>query len=110
MKGRFKAADISGREDSEHATRAQIIQDFYAAPDQARFGQSIVALVIGYSEAWVERARWMGNGPAFVRLGGTTSTAKNGRTQIFGGRVFYIKRDVVAWLNTQHPVQSTSQY
>jgi hypothetical protein len=92
------------------STRAQVIAEFWAAPDQARFDQIEIAHVLGYSIAWVERARWAGGGPQFVRSGGRNAKAKNGRTQFFGGRVFYVKKDVIAWLEANKPVSSTSEY
>lgn len=33
------------------------------------YSQKELAPILGKSEAWFERARWNGNGPAFVKIG-----------------------------------------
>ena len=33
------------------------------------YSQTDVALLLGVSEAWLERARWAGTGPAFIKVG-----------------------------------------
>lgn len=33
------------------------------------YRQKEVAPLLGKSESWLERARWAGNGPAFVKVG-----------------------------------------
>ena len=82
---------------------------FWGSPDEARFDQRAIAAVSGYSESWLEKARWAGGGPRFIRQGGTEATDKQGKTKLFGGRVFYRKADVVAWLEEQKSVRTTSE-
>ena len=61
------------------------------------------------SLAKLQRDRWAGGGIRFVREGGTTKPDKNGRVQIFGGKVYYLKADIEEHLASKRPVYSTSE-
>lgn len=72
---------------------AELVADFWAAPDEAMFDQKIVALVIGHSESWCEVMRWKGGGIPFYKV---------------GNKVLYQKRDVIA--HRRGTFGSTSEY
>lgn len=55
------------------------------------------AQITGLSTAWFSRARWAGNGPPYVKLGGTH------------GRVQYNREELLKWFEA-HKVRSTSEY
>jgi hypothetical protein len=91
-------------------SRAQLIAEFNELPDDARISERHVAAVRYCSTATLQRDRVYGGGIPFIREGGTIKTDKNGLTRIFGGRVFYLKRDVVAFLEARNrTVMSTSE-
>jgi predicted DNA-binding transcriptional regulator AlpA len=46
------------------------------------------ALILNVSAAWLERKRWEGAGPPFIRVGGPTGRA-----------VRYRASDLLAWIN-----------
>lgn len=60
----------------------------------ALWDQKQVAAYLGKSTAWCERARWTGEGPKFIKL---------------GRNVRYRAEDVVAWVEAQPCVNSTSE-
>jgi hypothetical protein len=70
------------------------ISAFWAAPESALFDQIVVAAVIGYSTAWMERKRWEGEGIPYRKI---------------GRKCRYVKRDVLEWLAQFQRVTSTSQ-
>lgn len=74
---------------------SELVAAFWAAPAEALFSQQTIASVLNKSEAWCERARLVGGGPQFRKLGRS---------------VVYRKADVVAWINRHEPVNSTSEY
>lgn len=95
---------------SNALTRAQLIAEFDAFPDDTRVSEKYVAAKRGCSTALLQRERVYGGGVRFLREGGNLKADKNGLTRIFGGRVFYIKRDVLAFLDARNrTVMSTSE-
>jgi predicted DNA-binding transcriptional regulator AlpA len=54
--------------------------------ENERLTQAQVAQELGVSEAWCERRRWSGTGPAFVKV---------------GRRVRYLRADLDAWVAAQ---------
>lgn len=56
--------------------------------------QSEVAAIIRKSEAWLERARVVGGGPKFLKL---------------GRNVLYRESDIMVWLEAQPCISSTSE-
>lgn len=81
---------------SEMQGKAIDTAEFWKAPPEARFNQKVVAKVIDYSEAWMEIRRCKGGGIPFVKDP--------------GGKVFYLKRDVLTWMDGRGKFESTSQY
>lgn len=75
---------------------ASVVKRFWEAPDQALFTQKELALVAYVSEAYLERLRWSGGGPKYLKLGG-------------GRLVRYTKGNSVSWINGSPPVASTSE-
>lgn len=75
-------------------SRAELLRDFYEAPEEALFDQRMVAAVKNCSTAKLERDRWAGTGIPFV---------KDGR------RVRYVKRDVLADLQRLPVYRSTAE-
>lgn len=75
-------------------TRNKSLIDFYSAPDESLYGQTVIAEVIDCSEAKLERDRWAGTGIPFIKI---------------GRKVKYRKGDVLNWLNQHQPQQSTSE-
>lgn len=68
---------------------------FWNAPAEALFSQKLVANVIGFSESWLERQRWMGGGIRYFKI---------------GRKCLYRKEDVIFWLNQHQKNHSTSEY
>lgn len=81
---------------SEVRVKAVDTAEFWKAPPEARFNQKVVAKVIDYSEAWMEIRRCKGGGIPYVKDP--------------GGKVFYLKRDVLTWMDEAKKCASTSQY
>lgn len=75
-------------------TRNKSLQDFYSAPNESLYGQTVIADVIDCSEAKLERDRWAGTGIPFIKI---------------GRKVKYRKGDVLDWLSRHKPQQSTSE-
>lgn len=48
-----------------------------------------------YSIHWFRRARWMGNGPPFIKV---------------GRRIMYVLKEIDAWFKQHRRYQSTSEY
>jgi hypothetical protein len=71
------------------------LNQFWASPDEALFGQKVIAVATGFSESWFERKRWEGRGIPYLKA---------------GHKCLYRKRDVTEWLSQHHLVTSTSQY
>ena len=90
-------------------TRAELLAEYNTLPNNARLNEQMLAAVLLCSLAKLQRDRWSGGGIPFVREGGTTKADKNGRIQIFGGKVFYQKRDVENYLTRQVTVSNTSE-
>jgi hypothetical protein len=63
---------------------------FWEAPDDALFTSGEIADVRRVSNSLLERERWLGIGPRYLKL---------------RGRIVYRKRDVVQWINetTEQP-------
>ena len=59
--------------------------------DGDKLTQVQLAAFLHKSEAWCERARWAGTGPAFLKIGRS---------------VFYRRRDVEAWLEAHRHVST----
>jgi len=57
--------------------------------------QSEVAEIIRKSEAWLERKRWEGGGPRFMKI---------------GRNVLYRESDLLVWLESQPCISSTSEF
>ena len=70
------------------------LQEFWAAPVSAFFGQVTIAAVCDCSTATLESNRWRGIGIPYRKV---------------TGRVLYRKCDVVAWLEKHALVHSTSE-
>lgn len=56
-----------------------------------RLTQAQLGAELGKSESWCERKRWDGSGPAFIKVGRS---------------VFYLRRDVEAWLESRRHVST----
>lgn len=78
-----------------NATNHDPVTVFWAAPDAQRFKQDEIAAVMRRSEAWMEKARVNGCGPRFQ---------KEGRA------VFYVKKDVLAFLSNTQTARSVAEY
>ncbi|MGZ8915201.1 MAG: hypothetical protein ACXW1Z_19095 [Methylobacter sp.] len=50
-------------------SRAESLEIFYSAPDDALFNQIVVAHVLDCSQAKLERDRWAGTGVPFIKIG-----------------------------------------
>ena len=74
---------------------AELVQIFWAAPQEAYFDQFTVAPVTGRSTKTLECDRWRGKGIPFRKV---------------GGRILYKKGDVINWLESYARVTSTSEY
>jgi hypothetical protein len=59
---------------------------FWTAPDDALFATPAIARVRSVSVALLERERWLGTGPKYLKV---------------GGRVLYRKADVLEWIVQQ---------
>ena len=75
-------------------TRAEVLAEFYNAPETSLFNQSTVACVRDCSKATLERDRWAGGGIPFIKI---------------NRAVKYRKSDVLAWLNKCQAQNSTSE-
>ena len=73
--------------------RTKAIAEFYSAPTDALFNQTVVAHVRDCSTATLERDRWTGSGIPFLKINRS---------------VRYRKSDVLAWLAQYQPQNSTS--
>jgi hypothetical protein len=73
----------------------QDVSAFWSAPASALFDQRVIAAVIGFSHAWMERKRLTGGGVPFRKV---------------GRKCLYQKADVVAWLDQFEAVNSTAEY
>ena len=89
-------------------SRANLLTEYNALPDNARLNEQMLAAVLLCSLAKLQRDRWSGGGIQFIREGGTSKADRNGRVQIFGGKVFYLKKDVEAHLASKQAMESTS--
>ncbi|NBX85437.1 MAG: hypothetical protein EBQ95_07520 [Gammaproteobacteria bacterium] len=74
---------------------SELVQIFWAAPNEAFFGQETIAPVIQRSIKSLESDRWRGQGIPFRKC---------------LGRVVYKKSDVIAWIENHALVTSTSEY
>lgn len=71
------------------------VNQFWNAHDEALFPQPILPAITGMSAAFFERARWSGEGgPRYIKL---------------GRLVRYKKKDVLAWLEKNPAVTSTTE-
>jgi predicted DNA-binding transcriptional regulator AlpA len=77
-----------------HLELSSAVKQFWAAPDEALFPQTVLAAVTNLSEAYFERARWEGDGPKYFKL---------------GRLVRYKKKDVLAWIEKRPAVSSTTE-
>ncbi len=71
----------------------ELVSIFWAAPNEAFFGQETIAPVINKSIKTLEADRWRGNGISFRKC---------------SGRVLYQKLDVIKWIEGHQLVRSTS--
>lgn len=74
---------------------SELIQDFWSAPLEARFGEVAIAAVTHRTVKTLQCDRWRKCGIPFSKV---------------EGRVLYKKEHVVAWLESFNVVTSTSQY
>lgn len=74
---------------------AELVSAFWAAPNEALFGQETIAPVLNKSIKTLEADRWRGKGILFRKC---------------NGRVTYQKSDVLNWIESHELVTSTSQY
>ncbi|MCD6047122.1 MAG: hypothetical protein K0S08_769 [Gammaproteobacteria bacterium] len=74
-----------------------IIERFYsdATPGDALFPTKEAKVILPMSDAWYERSRVFGGGPAFTKI---------------GSRVFYRKKDLLDFLNEHPALGSTSEH
>ncbi len=86
---------VQKRDQKREKTDAEIVAEFWNAHGEALFAQKPVALVRDCSESLLERERWEGTGPRFLKI---------------GRQVRYRKSDVMEWLNAQPCCASTSEY
>lgn len=90
-------------------SRAELIAEFDALTDTDRVSEIHVAAKRGCSTGLLQRERVYGSPIPFIREGGKLKADKNGLTRIFGGRVFYLKKDVLDYLESRNQtVTSTS--
>ena len=89
-------------------SRAVLLVEYNLLPENARINEQMLSAVLLCSLAKLQRDRWAGGGIPFIREGGTSKADKNGRTQVFGGKVFYIKKDVETHLASKLTLSSTS--
>lgn len=90
-------------------TRAELIAEYDAFSEDTRLSEHHVAAKRGCSAALLQRERVFGSPIPFIREGGTLKADKNGQMRLFGGRVFYLKKDVTAYLESRNrTVTSTS--
>lgn len=75
--------------------RLQLLGEFYVAPNDTWFGQTMVAAIRDCSLATVERDRWAGTGVPFVKCGRS---------------VRYRKIDILNWLDKHTSAQSTTEH
>jgi hypothetical protein len=73
----------------------ELIQNFWAAPLEAFFGQETIAPVVKCNIKTLECDRWRGRGIPYRKC---------------SGRVLYRKADVIAWLESHELIMSTSEY
>lgn len=73
----------------------ELVSAFWAAPNEALFGQETIAPVLNKSIKTLEADRWRGKGILFRKC---------------NGRVTYRKSDVLNWIESHELVTSTSQY
>lgn len=76
-------------------TDAELVAEFWTAPNEALFGQETVAPVLNRSIKTLESDRWRGKGIPFRKC---------------KGRINYKKADVLNWIEAYELVTSTSQY
>ena len=78
-------------------TKAQLLAEYLALPEDQPVPEQYAAARLNYSRAWTQLKRVSGGGPKFHR----TDT----------GKIFYIKRDVEAYLSASLTgYDNTSQY
>ena len=90
-------------------TRAVLLAEYALLPDDARVDQKMFAARRNCSTALLERERWAGGGPPFIRERGTAKIGKNGRLQVFGGRIFYTKANIEDFLADMPTARSTTE-
>lgn len=74
-------------------TRTELLEEFYSAPLDALFDETVVAAIRGCDKTTLQRDRWAGGGIPFLKL---------------KRAVRYRKRDVLRWLDQYSPQASTS--
>jgi len=74
-------------------TRLELLEEFYSAPLDALFDETVVAAIRGCDKTTLQRDRWAGGGIPFLKL---------------KRAVRYRKCDVLHWLNQYSPQTSTS--
>lgn len=76
-------------------TEVELIQLFWSAPDDARFGEDVIAAVTQRNSKTLQCDRWRKNGIPFSKV---------------AGRVLYKKEHVVQWIESFAVCVNTSQY
>jgi hypothetical protein len=74
----------------------ELVNIFWAAPNEAFFGQETIAPVTNASAKTLEANRWKGVGIPYRKTSGR--------------RILYRKSDVITWLEGHQLVNSTSKY
>jgi hypothetical protein len=74
--------------------QSDLITEFDRLPNTALVSQKIVAILLGYYEAEIERDRWAGTGIPFIKV---------------GRMVRYRKADIIAHAAQYKPVRSTTE-
>lgn len=74
-------------------TRLELLEEFYSAPLDALFDETVVAAIRGCDKTTLQRDRWAGGGIPFRRINRS---------------IRYQKRDVLDWLGQYSPRTSTS--
>jgi hypothetical protein len=88
-------AEIKRSRNRQKKPDAELVQIFWNAPLEARFGEDTVAAVTQRNVKTLQCYRWKRSGIPFAKV---------------LGRVLYRKSDVVDWLNSFGVVSNTSEY
>jgi hypothetical protein len=79
----------------KRASAADLLAEFWRAPDQALLNRKTTAVGLGYTVGWLEWVATNGGGPVLTKIGRT---------------VRYRKADVLAWLQANsRRISSTAE-